>query len=356
MLPSMLASLQIPDECKRVLLEAANKSIACNTHSAYSGGVKSYFKTCATHELVPAFPLSVEHQCIWQSDLNKQGLSASTMRVYWSAAKKVSELVSGRTFERHNLVGMAQKGAAHGGKAREKCAINWRVMRELRSNLDRQPAEKMSHYVKNLLWSVATAAMTGSFRLSELLPTRGKDGIWRGGLMARDFRKCVARIGNKSRTFLLARVRQPKEKKNGGSVVDVEMFATKSQFCPVAAAETYLARTGNGETDFAFRFENNSPLSKLVFNRLLKKLLSSVPGYKSVSGHSFRRGIPSAMAAAGYSEEAIKRQGRWHSDSYELYAVAGTRANRLTDQLRLHQALARLAEEEVRNGGNMFDC
>ena len=115
-------------------------------------------------------------------------------------------------------------------------------MKELRSSLDRQPAEAMSQYTKNLLWSVATTAMTGSFRLSELLPTKGKDAVWRNGLMAADFRKCVARIKGKPHTFLLARVRQPKEKKNGGGVVDVELFATESQFCPVKAAEVYLGQ------------------------------------------------------------------------------------------------------------------
>ena len=357
LLPSMLASLQIPEESKRVLLSAANKSIACNTHSAYSGGIRSYLKSCEDHGLVPEFPPSVELQLVWQADLSKQEKAATTMRVYWSALKKVSELVSGKTFERHQLVGMAQRGAAHGGKVKEKCAVTWRVMKELRSSLDRQPAEAMSQFTKNLLWSVATTAMTGSFRLSELLPTKGKDGVWRNGLMAADFRKCVARIKGKSHTFLLARVRQPKEKKNGGSVVDVELFATESQFCPVKAAEVYLGQPKHVETGFAFKFENGEPLTKPVFNRLLKKMLRSVPGYRSgVTGHSFRRGVPSAMAAAGYSEDSIKRQGRWHSDSHELYEVSGTRANRLTDQLKLHRALARLAEDEVRGGGNMFDC
>ena len=69
------------------------------------------------------------------------------------------------------------------------------------------------------------------------------------------------------------------------------------------------------------------------FNRELKKLLGAYIDYdeKKFLSHSFRAGFASMMAAAGYSDEEIMRQGRWYSDAFLFYCKTG-RGSRLREQ------------------------
>ena len=65
---------------------------------------------------------------------------------------------------------------------REKLAMTWPILKEVRNQLNRQPESKMVEQVKRMLWSTCLVAMTGSFRISELLPTKAKSGKLLGGL------------------------------------------------------------------------------------------------------------------------------------------------------------------------------
>ena len=55
--------------------------------------------------------------------------------------------------------------------------------------------------------------------------------------------------------------------------------------------------------------------------------------------HSFRAGIPTLMARAGYSDSEIQRQGRWRSSAFLVYCKLG-RASRWKDQLTLTQRIS----------------
>ena len=57
--------------------------------------------------------------------------------------------------------------------------------------------------------------------------------------------------------------------------------------------------------------------------------------------HSFRAGLASMMAAAGYRDEEIMRQGRWHSKAFQLYCKTG-RASRLREQRDLAKKVSNL--------------
>ena len=49
--------------------------------------------------------------------------------------------------------------------------------------------------------------------------------------------------------------------------------------------------------------------------------------------------MASMMASAGFSDDFIKRQKRWHSKALLLYCRTG-RAHRLTEQMNLSSRLA----------------
>ena len=76
------------------------------------------------------------------------------------------------------------------------------------------------------------------------------------------------------------------------------------------------------------------------FNKELKGLLGKHIDYdeKRYLAHSFRAGFASMMAAAGYSDEVIMRQGRWHSKAFLAYCKTG-RSSRLIEQRDLARKL-----------------
>ena len=79
-----------------------------------------------------------------------------------------------------------------------------------------------------------------------------------------------------------------------------------------------------------------------LFNKELKNLLGKHLNYNEGKflSHRYRSGFDSMMAAAGYIDEEIMRQGRWHSDAFRAYCKTG-RGSRLKEQQDLARNLAK---------------
>ena len=80
-----------------------------------------------------------------------------------------------------------------------------------------------------------------------------------------------------------------------------------------------------------------------LFNKDLKSLLEKYFDYDKgrYLSHSFRAGLASMMALAGYDDATIMRQGRWNSSTFLVYCKLG-RSNRLKDQRDLTRSLANI--------------
>ena len=284
--------------------------------------------------------------------MRKANLSSGTQRVYWSGVSKITEIATGQPLVRHSLTHMVMKAAQNTQAKRPKVAMTWPLLAELKKSIDKQNSSSMDAHCKRLLWAVSLTCMVGTFRLGELLPSKtkiGPKGKLLGGMKRSNIRRMKVRVEGRAEDMFLTRVVQPKERRTGAeAAVDVEIFANGGMYCAVAALDR-LFTGSTRETDWAFTFSDGSPLTKDVFNKLLKKLLKHLPGYRHVSGHSFRRAVPTMMAKLGYGEEMIARQGRWRSSCWEAYTVNG-RGNRWTEQVRLHRQLAELAEQEAKEG------
>ena len=78
-------------------------------------------------------------------------------------------------------------------------------------------------------------------------------------------------------------------------------------------------------------------------NKLLVPLAKGIvkPGGKRIQSHSFRSGIPTLMARAGYQDSEIQCQGRWRSSAFLAYCKLG-RAARWRDQLTLSKRISNL--------------
>ena len=145
------------------------------------------------------------------------------------------------------------------------------------------------------------------------------------------FRKIEQRIDGKLETILVIHLKCPKEDKlqNG---VTVELFSTNTVTCPVSAWLKWckVSKVSHCPTKPAFRKEDGSCMTGNQFNKNIKSVLGKVIDYKENKylSHSFRAGLASMMAESGYSDEEIKRQGRWHSLPALLQDRKGKQAQR----------------------------
>ena len=97
---------------------------------------------------------------------------------------------------------------------------------------------------------------------------------------------------------------------------------------------------GNENEPFV-REEDGRNYTGADFNRDLKKLLVGIIDYKegAVTSHSFRAGLATWMARAGYSDEEIMLTGRWRSQAFLNY-VKTPRTARAVQAEELIQRLA----------------
>ena len=81
---------------------------------------------------------------------------------------------------------------------------------------------------------------------------------------------------------------------------------------------------------------------------MMKAAFKGVVDYEvnTISSHSFRSGLASAMARQCYSDEEIKRQGRWASDAFMRYLKL-RRSTWIGQQMNLAEAVAEVARREI---------
>ncbi len=175
-----------------------------------------------------------------------------------------------------------------------------------------------SIFEKQLVWTVACVAFFGSFRIGELLNSKGDTFDPGSSLTWGD----VKMLKN---SFLL-HVRSPKSKNKLGDFVDIFEFEGHN-CCPVRAFHVYRNLCLNKQMNSAnlpvFRHENGKIFTKTQFNNMVDGLLNrryANTGLK-ITRHSFRAGIPAALAKFPEisSDNHIMGWGRWDSGAYLSY-------------------------------------
>jgi hypothetical protein len=125
---------------------------------------------------------------------------------------------------------------------------------------------------------------------------------------------------------VLLHIRLPKMLTPEGDFVDLFPFP-ESSLCPVAALTRMYwqqKEAGLGGLESAvFTYATGKQLTREGLNAALKTLLEPLFDFTegSISCHSFRAALPSALAARPQqvSAEDIKNWGRWSSDAYQTY-------------------------------------
>jgi hypothetical protein len=167
---------------------------------------------------------------------------------------------------------------------------------------------------KRVYWTACCVAFFGSFRMGELLSTN--EHSFDTETLTWD---CV---NFTSESSAVIQIRFPKCSKNGNSQF-VDLFKIKEpEFCPVGCLRKLHNASKGGHLP-VFTFKDGGYLSTHLFTKTLRSLLYAFLGEnaKKFSGHSFRAGIPAAIAdhPSLLSNDDICKWGRWSSASYQAY-------------------------------------
>ena len=177
----------------------------------------------------------------------------------------------------------------------------------------------MTNTKKLTTWAICCLAFNGAFRIHELLSRREEEFDPSHTLLRQDIKIVWDREANKE--VILVLVKWPKEDKKGTGV-EVEVYETGSEVCPVKALRKCWKCTKESREDQpAFRQENGKAWTGRRFNEELKKLLGPHMDdrYGKVTAHSFRSGVTSMLGRAGYSDAELQAVGRWSSRAFEHY-------------------------------------
>ena len=189
---------------------------------------------------------------------------------------------------------------------------------------------------KRLVWCVATWSFMGALRGSEILPESRTSFNEDQTLLGRDV---LVELINGEPAIVLS-LKCTKEKRQPNSTSVIELYKVDRWFCPVDAFRKLLQQRKKVP-------ERNQPLfmmggigyTKQMFNEDLKILFADVIDYSKhrIQTHSFRSGLTTFLARAGFTEDELKIIGRWSSASYMAYVKQGRAMNRKKMQFMCDQ-------------------
>ena len=242
---------------------------------------------------------------------------------------------------RPDLVKSILKGHEHNETSDKipRLAMTFPVMKLLKKLLT---SSKFGLEKKCMLWLVSCIAFHGSMRIHELLSRNELTFDPTTTLLGRDVRLVKTKVDGKNEEIMIIHLKSPKEDalKLG---VNVELFSTGTLTCPIEAWHKWLKvkKTRVDPNKPVFRQQDGKCMTGGLFNKELRSLLGVHINYDhhKFLSHSFRAGYASMMAAAGYTDSEIMRQGRWHSEAFKAYCKTG-RGGRLKEQGYIARRLA----------------
>ena len=185
---------------------------------------------------------------------------------------------------------------------------------------------------RRLFWMACCFAFHGSLRSSEYLPPTQESCNPNNTLLVKDVKPEQFTVDNVQVNAISMVLKEPKELKTHKSKSCLELFETSDFMCPFNAYNkyvTYMSRKGLSLLGSNPLFMlNNSGYTRNMFNSDIQFLLKNDFDYSKgkLLSHSFRSGLATAMARAGFSQEQIMLVGRWSSDSYLNYIKQGRSA------------------------------
>ena len=319
-------NLAIAESWRRALAVVANHSLAVSTWSSYNTAAKMLQRCGSETSTRMNFPLSENQVLVFIAWMIERGLAASTMESYMAGIRQ-THLASGVCLPilRTPLIKQILEGKKHLDSISKRLQqkpvrlpVTPDIMKLLKGEIKDSALEPES---KLLLWSVATLAFAGAFRIHELLARNESAFDPLFTLLSADISIKSININKEKVQILQVRIKSEKADRVGADTI-VDVYQSGGPLCPLKAFNKWaLLRKCWGKTMPAFMDRDGRPLTGVKFNGYLKSFLGKYFNYKrgSISSHSFRAGITSLVAKLGFTEEEIQALGRWSSQAYTSY-------------------------------------
>ena len=320
------AHLNIPHHLKKLLATTSNFSLAKNTWSTYrtANNQLEVFSVDTGHPI--SFPLDQETTLSFTAWLINRGVGKSTINSYLAGLRNTHLTLGLTPPQLHSdLVNQVIQGKGNQDnldrrnlKKPVRLPVTITTLKVLRQEIKRMLLPETD---KLLFWTVATLAFAGGFRPGELLCSKDWTFDSNFNLLGRDLTFRQEFLNGSQVEFLQVKLKAEKQNKKGGHTL-VDIFGINSKLCPLKAFKAWAAKAHSAPpASPAFYRSSGAALTKTLFNKWLKLALAKhtdgLNGF--VSGHSFRIGLASHLAALGHSDTDIMQAGRWSSSAYLSY-------------------------------------
>ncbi len=238
-----------------------------------------------------------------------QTMAHSTIRVAISAIRS-HHIDQGLAYDTANMLTLKRviEGVSRVPRdtpIKERLPITTDLLARMRPVLDLRVPEDI------VFFAIACVGTYGLLRSGEIFEDTE---LKRPGLRRRDLRV----VSNSEIHIYIAQSKTDQRRKGAW----VELHGNGSPSCPTSALFRYLDAWGQDlrPNDLLFQFKTGKKVNKATFIKMLRYVLKELNlDPLKFSGHSFRRGGATSLAAAGVPAHIIKAMGRWKSVAYQLY-------------------------------------
>ena len=320
------AHLEISNSWKEALAKTANAGLAKSSWSAYSTGIKMFYKCCNETNTRISFPINHDTTIIFVAWMLDRGLAASTMKTYLASLRQLhatNNIVS-QTL-RTPLVNLLLEGKKHKevierrmGTRERRLPMTPKVLRLLKKKV------KGSSFCKEeklLIWAISTVAFAGALRIHELLARTEATFDPCFTLLGRDVELVMTKVDGSNVGILQLKIKSEKKDRVGVDCM-IDIYESGGELCPVKAYKRWTRAASFQDPDLpAFCDQEGRPFTGRRINRVLGQLLGPNlnNGRDKFTSHSFRIGLATMLGQLGYDDEDLKAMGRWSSKAFELY-------------------------------------
>ena len=301
----------------QLLLEAAFSQSTWKKHEAALNCFKKFEQTTLSQS---SWPIPIKILCSFATwACNIKNLKSSTVESYLSSLKTIHSL---RLLDCSAFENFVLKSIIRGKENLEIYSLGSKPTRKV---MNLHTLKLLGHEIaisnweensKQTVWSAFTLAFFGSFRMGEILSQSESSFSPKYTLLWEDVKFI-------SSSHILVHIKTPKSRLPYGEFVDIFSFPGHG-VCPVLALSALKESLVTPSLSSpVFRFKTGSFLTRRTVNSLIPQLLHKHlgPAASELSGHSFRAGIPAALACHPdvASSSDIMGWGRWKSDAYLSY-------------------------------------
>ena len=259
-------------------------------------------------------PASQQQLILFAADLS-QTVTYATMRTYLSAVRHLHISEGHRDpLEGSLQLSLLMKGARRTkpSKGDQRLPITPLILNKMYEILNREPQK----YENKLLWAACCLGLFAFLSSGEFTIKPGEDFDPTWHLTINDI--SVDSLTDPSKIQIHIKGSKTDQWRKG---IHLLVGRTDSHLCAVKAILTYIAARGFRNGPLFINIDGSSFTQQKLIVSLRNTLTKAGIDCTHYSGHSFRTGAATTVAAKGISDATIQTLGRWSSDLYKRYNI-----------------------------------